>query len=150
MRIDIKKLLVPVDGSDLAERAVEWGKGIAMTNGAELILVRVVDYGKKIGGEISPSNFEVILRELKRDASVYLEARERQLREGGLQARTLLKLGPAVEGILEAARETEADLIVMSSHGYTGLKRWFLGSVAEGVLRAASVPTLMVPVKEEN
>jgi nucleotide-binding universal stress UspA family protein len=78
------------------------------------------------------------------EVNVYLKARRGEFREKGIEARTLVELGPVVETIIDVAAREEADLIAMVSHGRSGLSRVFYGSVAAGVLQRVDRPLLLV------
>jgi len=74
----------------------------------------------------------------------YIRAQERALGEEGILVRGIVRVGNPAEAILELAEKEKASLIVLSTHGRTGLSRWIFGSVAEKVLRGAKVPLLIV------
>jgi nucleotide-binding universal stress UspA family protein len=91
-------------------------------------------------GVVSPDTFT--LRDI--DAKRYLSEIERRLSKKGLRVRTRVTVGSAAEEILAAARSTSADLIAMATRGRSGVGRALFGSVAESVLRASSVPVLLI------
>lgn len=140
-----ERVLVPLDGSELAETILPFAERIAGPLGAEVVLLTVVEplsaiTGLATGGVDRPD--ALFLRQL--EARTHLTETAKPLEARGLRVRTLLGLGvPAVE-IVESARAVGADLIAMTTHGRSGLRRAVFGSVAEEVLRAASVPVLMI------
>jgi nucleotide-binding universal stress UspA family protein len=88
--------------------------------------------------------------QLEAEANDYLDGLVAQLKEEGLNARQAVRRGPAAEAILDYAAQVDADQIVMATHGYSGIKRWTHGSVAERVLLAARVPLLLIRVQEQD
>jgi nucleotide-binding universal stress UspA family protein len=130
----IANILVPLDGSALAERALPYATALAKTANARLRLYHVTtDVG-------SPADIRAEL-----DVEAHLDQIASQLRANGVQATTAST--PAyqtAEAILNAACDPPADLIVMSTHGHSGLGRWLYGSVADQVLGQTDVPVLLV------
>ena len=136
----VKTILVPLDGSSLAEAALTPAMEIARESGGRLVLLRAA-VGHR-GPMADPTDAQV---EAVREAEQYLaEAKARVATAGVADAETSVWYGPPVEAIVEAARFRKADLIVMSSHGRSGLGRLVLGSIAESVLRSTSVPILLI------
>ena len=136
----VKTILVPLDGSSLAEAALTPAMEIARESGAVwCCCVRPWATGSPMA---DPNEAQV---EVVREAEEYLaEARARVTTAGVADVEISVWYGPPVEAIVEAARFRKADLIVMSSHGRSGLGRLVLGSVAESVLRSTSVPILLI------
>lgn len=141
------RILVTLDGSLLAERALEPAMLIAQATGAELTLLRVITPIELWAPfvEIEPA-FEVAQERHERETSVYLEEVRDRLLEGdeALNIRTVVLRGPVAETITDYALENGADLIVISSHGRSGISRWIYGSVAEKVLRGARCCSTLV------
>lgn len=131
-----RRILVPLDGSDLAEQALPLATGLARRAGATLLLLRSVAW-PPVGGAGR-------LRHGEEQARGYLAEVGQRLTRQGCAVGTSLRCDPAAEAILAAAMEQRADLIVMTTHGRGGLGRWAYGSVADRVLRGASVPVLLV------
>jgi len=130
--VPIRNLLVPVDGSDLAELAVPAALELARLFEARAILLRVLDEDREdTAAEI-------------REAEEHLDAISRTFERRGIDTFTIVQKGDAVDEILDAARFHHADLIVMTTHGRSGLSRLVTGSVTEQVLRRATVPLLVV------
>jgi nucleotide-binding universal stress UspA family protein len=140
-----KKIIVPLDGSEQSERAIAHAVSLAQEHGGSLSLVRVVDFASELAGEFSAVAYNSTLERLTEETEEYLEEKKRVLAGQGVQVTTILKLGPPAKRILEAVEESNADLLVMSSHGRSGLSRWFMGSTAEDVMRRSTVPTLLLP-----
>lgn len=132
-------VLIPYDFSAAAERALAWAADLQRSVGGGAIhLIHVLDpIPVPVGvGIPSPAVSEEDVQEVRRDLA---EA----AKKGGVEASTQVILSPsAADAILETARGRHADLIVMGTHGRTGLTRVFLGSVAEHVIRHADCPVL--------
>ncbi|MDX1687220.1 MAG: universal stress protein [Candidatus Promineifilaceae bacterium] len=147
-----ERILVTLDGSLLAERALEPAVLLAQASGAELILLRVVTPIELWAPfvEIEPA-FEVAQERQIRETSVYLEeVRDRLLEdEEALNVRTIALRGPVAETITDYARQNSVDLIVISSHGRSGISRWIYGSVAEKVLRGTRCCSTLIVRDEE-
>jgi nucleotide-binding universal stress UspA family protein len=137
-------ILLPLDGSPLAERALPYATLVARASGAVLVLVRAAQaaHGGAGDGDKRAQQAEAV-----REAEDYLAAVVGALarQEGQLPVETVVRYGPAAEAILQETRLREAGLVVMATHGRSGLGRWLYGSVADTVLRHATVPILLVP-----
>ncbi|MBS2038849.1 universal stress protein [bacterium] len=146
------RILVPVDGSSIAEQALESAVKLAKTFGASLHLVQVAP-GPVSGDYIVDVHLhEAVLRRERERLQTHLDKLGDQLTQTGLSVTTrLLEPGtPGPELVAEIERDP-VDLVVMTSHGRTGVARMFLGSVAEYVARHAPCPTLIVrPKKDEG
>ena len=137
--MDPKVVLVPLDGSRLAEGALAPAIGFGR-GGAKLVLLRAVEaHGTPF---LDPAEAQVAAIE---DAENYLAGAAMRARAAGAtEVETSVWYGPPMESIVEAAHFRKAELIVMSTHGRSGLGRLVLGSVAESVLRATSTPILLL------
>lgn len=133
------KILVPLDGSPLGERALPIAASIAQSVNASLLLVRAVWTRNMTPGLDSGETYLSAVQE----AEAYLEAVARRL-GAGVQVEVVAPPAPAPLGILQVAEQDKADLIVMTTHGRSGLSRWVYGSVAEAVLSRSRVPVLLV------
>jgi nucleotide-binding universal stress UspA family protein len=143
-----RKILVPLDGSELAEcvlphvRAI--GKGC---ESQEVILIRVLEpleLPTRGGLAFSEEDLERMEEERKSEAADYVRRWAERLQEEGLAARWELIQGKAAEAISEYAEKKEVDLIAIATHGRSGISRWYWGSVADRILRSACMPILMV------
>ena len=141
------KILVPLDGSPLAERALEPALRLAQDNQSELLLLSI-PFAKHLFVE-DPIGYKVISPETsiettRAELSAYLHRliETRTPSEAVLYSR--IRYGDEASVIVDTAVTEEIDLIVMSTHGFTGLSRWFLGSVTEKVLRSAPCPVLVI------
>ncbi len=146
-----KRILVSVDGSDFSERALEPAFELARQFRADVILLRVVALETVVmAAGNGPQYLE--LREMReerdRDESeAYLRGIQAQWRPTGVPIATRVAIGAAPEMIVQVAEQCDAELIVMSTHGRSGLNRFLYGSVAEAVLRGTQLPLLLIPVK---
>jgi nucleotide-binding universal stress UspA family protein len=143
------RIVVPLDGSPFAEQALSQAIGLARLTAADVHLVRVADIHRldHMGAARLPVDESAVgplLAEESTDASVYLDEVQDRLRRDGVDASVEVVRGPVARAIVDLTRA--GDLIVMASHGRAGVARWFLGSVAEDVLRRANVPILLVRV----
>jgi nucleotide-binding universal stress UspA family protein len=134
-----ERILVPLDGSGLADAILSQLRRILLYKDADVLLVRSVSLLPSV--EADAVELPSIL---KAQAEKYLEEKASSLRAQGARVETFTRLGAAANGILDIAAEEKATVILMSTHGRSGLARWALGSVAEKVLRASRVPVLAV------
>jgi universal stress protein A len=145
-RLHIRRILVPTDFSESAKRALRYAQRFAEQFQAEVILVHVIEpivYPPELGY----ASFEVPMvteQALRQSATKELEALQRKLGGRQLSVRFSVRTGRPFNEIAEAARELGADLIIISTHGFTGLKHALLGSTAERVVRHAPCPVLTV------
>jgi nucleotide-binding universal stress UspA family protein len=144
-----KRILITLDGSELAERALKPAFALAEKFGAEVLLLRVPLTQQFIS---MPSGSGALLPEeyVERDRQEtedYLRAVKTQWLGSAPKIRVESLSGEPAAVILDVAETEAADLIVMSTHGRSGLSRLLYGSVAESVLRGARSPVLLVPLK---
>lgn len=149
-------ILVALDGSQLAEKALPVAKNLANSSGGTIHLIQAVsrqpEFEAAHGGEASPQ-----LAELSQDLArrlietrltggqEYLDRIASELASAGLKVETAILEGVADEQIISYSGMHGVDLIVISTHGYGGIKRFLLGSVTDRVLRSCEVPVLVVP-----
>jgi universal stress protein A len=147
-----KRILVPLDGSKLAEKALPYAGVLAQKFEAELILVRVLQLTPEIVGGPRSMVFHQEAVEDRHEAEGYLRDRVSQLRELHLlPARTVILENPSVAAaMIDLACQEKVDLIVMSTHGRSGLSRLVHGSVAGKVLEQAPCPVFLVKASESD
>ncbi len=150
-----KHLLVPLDGSRLAELALPMAKSLAHQFNGRITLLQVVPLPTAVGfgHEASGvySNLNSMNQDLKHEAATYMEGKRQDLHKAGIQADVQLVIGKSpAEAILTAVDELNADTIVMSTHGRSGVMRWVFGSVADKVLQQARVPILLARAPAED
>lgn len=139
------RILVPLDGSALARQALAHAVELATRTQAELVLLRVVGFPLS---EIQGAGWSIeqelnVDQHLRQEVGPFAET----LQERGVRVRPLVQQGTAAEVIIDTAAHLQADLIVMATHGYGGIRRWALGSVADKVLHAVATPLLLVRAK---
>lgn len=146
----ITKILVPLDGSELSAAILHIVARVAGPLDLAMALLQVVEpLSPTAMGEVAGRWHEVMA--LRRaDAEQYLSKIAGDLEARGLRVECAVRTGSAVEAIQAYAREQRIGLIAMSTHGRTGLGRLFFGSVAESVLRHATVPVLLWKAREEQ
>lgn len=146
------QILVPLDGSALAEQALSCAVLLGQGLSAGLVLFRAVSIPSDVQAALDQAGPEpdVVETWLGAQANEYLHGVADSLRNAGLSVRHVVQHGAAAEAIVDYAAQTDLRQIVMATHGYTGLKRWTHGSVAERVLQAASVPVLLVRAREAD
>ncbi len=140
----IRTILVPLDGSELAESVLPYAEQIAGRTGSELVLLSAV----YLSSAWSDWPMREDLGKETAAAQMYLEAMRDQLKSRGLNVKTVMAYQPEAESILNAASDEDADLIAMSTHGRSGISRWIFGSVADKVLHATHRPLLLVRARE--
>jgi nucleotide-binding universal stress UspA family protein len=144
-----KRILVPLDGSALAEQALPLAIALASRTLAELMLLQVavplVDYVPGLSPFNRPIPTSIAFPDLLREqAQQQLTTTINRFGTREVAITPVVLFGYPAEMIVDAAIERQADLIVMATHGYSGLRRWALGSVADKVLHANTVPLLLV------
>jgi nucleotide-binding universal stress UspA family protein len=145
-----KRILLPLDGSALAEQAVPHAIAQAERFQAELVLLRVIEPLPKVGGGMSQTAFERAEGEMKAWALGYLEDLAAGVKEQGIPVQVVTMMGHPHTAIVRFAEANQVDLIVISTRGHSGLSRWLMGSVADRVLRGAKAPVLLVRASKEN
>jgi universal stress protein A len=138
---DIRTILHPTDFSPSSQAAFRFAESLARQHGAKLIVLHVSQTYPGVGGEVPEES-------LSESARVGMEAI--QPSDPNLQLERLFLAGPTAEVIMEYAQMKACDLIVMGTHGRTGLVHALLGSVAEKVVREAPCPVLTVRVPKHH
>jgi len=145
MTIKYRKILVPLDGSEFGEAALAHVMYLALLSGADVTLLYVVPTIEDVTGSPQmPIPIDVQWDVLRARAVQYLTGVARRSGWGASKVNVAVETGSAAEIILTVAARGQMDLIAMSTHGRSGVKRWLLGSVAEKVLHAASTPVLLI------
>jgi len=145
-----ERIMVPLDGSKLAECALPYAEELAKGSGSQIILLSVTerkkgqrlfeDPGQPLGYRLEPE----AVGKKEKQAQRYLDRVAKGLQKKGIKVITQVVLWPPAEAILGYSEANQCDIIVMSSHGRSGPSRWTHGSVAEKVFRHSNVPVLMV------
>ncbi len=149
-------ILIALDRSRFAERALEPALQIALRFESKVTLLRVTAPKTQpvvmgpAGGLANLEQIEQTAELEMEEAEAYLESIRRPWSGLGIVARSEVTCGDPAEMILDTARAVDADLIVMTTHGRSGLTRLIYGSVAEAVLRRSMIPVLLLPVKDSE
>ncbi len=142
-----KKILVPLDGSEIANKALDQAEKLARVFDSEIVLFQVVPFMPIYGSPelVTPLIIDEKQKEL---AERYLSQLAEDLKMKGFKVRAVVRTGQqvAVE-IIDFAKEEGVDLIVMCTHGRSGISRWVLGSIALKVLTRAETPILLIRSK---
>jgi nucleotide-binding universal stress UspA family protein len=147
----MQRILFPTDGSDLSERALESAAALAQAQDAELVLVRIVEPLRWVDSDgeagsydsITPEMYDEVQEAINEEAQARLDELTDGLRGRGLRIRTIVLHGFAASELLDCELREEPDLVVMASHGRTGLARFALGSVADRLVREGTTPVLV-------
>ena len=143
---EFKRIMVPLDGSSLAENALPQATALARKFNSHIILIRVLDFhhftlpSSQFGDTLVKAR-----QEAYRDIQDYLKAKEDKLAYQGLNVQSLVDDRSPAQAIIETAKNQGVDLIVMSTHGRGGLARWAFGSVADKVVRHSPCPVFIIP-----
>ncbi len=136
-------ILAAVDGSTCADNALKVAIDLAKGPGGHLTIVHAIDPTSAALAEIQPGH-SLGIDPLRDAGNAILSAAVKKATEAGVKVSTQMVQGKAVEEVVDVAKRLHSDLIVIGSHGRKGLDRLLVGSVAEGVLREANAPTLVV------
>ena len=140
-----KKILVPLDGSKLAEIALSHAESLAAQYQAELVLLTVIDPPTMTGRDgVAVDLFRQEMDTKIEEAEIYLKALKGQFEKRKIKTKVVVTVGSVVRNIIETANGESADLVLIASHGHSGLKRVFFGSVAAGVLNRIEQPLMVI------
>ena len=139
-----KKILVCLDGSALAETALPHAQMLASDEDAEILLLRVSANPAAEFSFSDPSIAHNLIEEMESETLAYMQSARGKLQKAGFRTSFLICQGATAETILQAASESHADVIVMSTHGRSGVKRWLLGSVADRVVTHSDLPVMLI------
>ncbi len=147
----VKRVLIPLDGSLLARTALDVATQVVDTT-CEIILVTAVQDSELLNYPANPMDFNPeyhpTLEMLEANGKRYLEESADTLRQKGYHVRIKVEVGDAAEAIVCVATHQEVDLIVMSTHGRSGVSRLLFGSVTSRVLSQSTRPVLVVPSQQ--
>ena len=136
-----KKILVPLDGSKLAEKILPRMEKLVRGSQGEVHLLRVV-----VSYRLDPREEKEERARLMQEAWDYLEKVASRLRKKRVKAHAVVVYGKDAVQICDFARKNRFDLIAMATHGRSGISRWALGSVADKVLSCSAVPVMLIRV----
>jgi nucleotide-binding universal stress UspA family protein len=140
-----QKILLPLDGSTFSESIVPVAQGLVADGGgsAELILYSVVEPFRNQPSGSSDDWNERMMKEAEQVSRNYLEQVAERLKAGGCKTKVVVEFGEPAQAILDFVEKNGVDLIVMSTHGRSGLARLVFGSVAQRIVHHAAVPVLV-------
>ena len=141
----LKTVVVPLDGSSLAEMALRYVEDLAKKMKLELVLVRAHALPPTVSAEDYGTYTDEVIAQLEAEAEDYLAEKVKAMEGKGFESvSSVLKRGYGAEEIITLARETPDNFIAMCTHGRSGIRRWVLGSVTERVVRHSGDPVLIV------
>jgi nucleotide-binding universal stress UspA family protein len=143
-----KRILLPLDGSAMAEQALPYAIAQAEHFQAELILMKVLEPVER-SISLPPAETSRAEKVTRKLACEYLEGIAAGFLARDISVRVVTVTGQPHEGIVLFAEEEQVDLIVICTHGHSGLTRWLVGSVADRVTRGVNVPVLLVRARKE-
>jgi nucleotide-binding universal stress UspA family protein len=153
VRASYKTILVPLDSSALAEQALDHASSLASTPESSLLLVTILPTSRStmpISDEYAPLWLEEVQRSETTRLKTYLFGIAQKLRNKGLRVRLETPTGTPAAELLRAAQAARADLIVMTTHGRSGLQRLWLGSVATSIVHQSTCPVLLIRASERD
>lgn len=139
----LSKVLITLDGSKESETVIPYVEELATRLQMELLLLRVVDIPYHHVALRQGSGFQDT-KNIEAGAELYLKRVAKRLESKGITVRPVTRVGDAAEEIVKFAGEAKADLVAMSTHGRSGISRWYFGSVAEKVLHGGITPLFLV------
>ncbi len=143
----IKRILVPLDGSRLAEKALANAQQLAQANDAELCLfqgIPFINVEDEFSRIVSPQPLEHTDGQAFENAETYLNGVALRLRSEGITCQTLVLRGDPARLICDVVNESKIDVVVICTHGRTGFNRWMYGSVTNQVIRGVDCPVMVV------
>lgn len=139
-----KKILVPLDGSPVAEAVLPHAEALAKAENAELIILRVPVIPASEYVALDPVVASTVRKDIRDEAATYVTKTVDTLKKDNIKVTGITKEGSVPDVILEVAEETQADMIAMSTHGLTGVKRWLMGSVADKIVHHTHIPVMLI------
>ena len=140
----LRRILVGLDGSPLAETILDAVQALARRLGAEVVLLHVTHVPEMVrAAQAGPALDEVVAQERER-AQAYLEEAARKIAKAGVAVQTAVCVGETAPEIVRYAGRERIDLIALATHGRSGMQRWLYGSVADGVLHTTATPLLLL------
>jgi nucleotide-binding universal stress UspA family protein len=145
----IRRILVPLDGSKVAEQIVSHAEELAKVMGGDVILFQAYESVLRMTpgdllGAMSEEEVKEVNKHREEEVTGYLKAIAGSFREKGLTVSEVVAPGDPAEAILDYAASNAVDIIAMSTHGVSGIKRWVFGSVTDKVLHAGDMPVFVV------
>ncbi len=141
----LKAVVVPLDGSTLAEKALPYVEELAKKIPFKVILLRAYALSPSVTGDEYGTYMEELMNQIESEARDYLTTKVAEAKQKGLKdVVSVVKFGYGADEIITLARDTADNLVAMCTHGRSGVKRWVLGSVTERVVRHSGDPVLII------
>lgn len=147
--VAIRKIVVPLDFSEFSYKSLDYASAFALQSKAEILLLHIIPLNY-VETEVMAFDYSQIEKQASDSCQSRLEKLVRCRVDPSVKSEVRVKIGRPVDEIVNAAKDFEADLIIMSTHGYTGLKHAFLGSTTENVVRYAPCPVLTLREHEHE
>ncbi len=142
-----RKILAPLDGSEFSEYSLEHVKAVAKgCRAKEVVLLRVIEpllQTEDLGGVTTEDWYRDAQSKARAETEKYVSQVADKLKKEGIAAKGIVVLGKAADEILDYATKNQMDLIIMGTHGRSGVSRWVIGSVADKIIRHSPVPILV-------
>ncbi len=139
------KILVPLDGSKTAEIALPHAESLARQYDAELLLLSVISTPVVAAREtLSVKMLQRQIDDESQEMEVYLKGLKGEFRSRNIRAEAMVTIGPVVGSIIQTAEERSVSLVMIASHGHTGLKQVFFGGTAAGILNRINQPLMVI------
>ena len=146
------KILVPLDGSELAETVLPYVKWFTEVSDVdEIVFLRVVEPVRMAGGleaQVMPEDKKLIEQDAAVLAREYLDKIAAKFKGGRAKVKPMVNVGKPSTTIADYVSKSDVDLIIMATHGYSGVHRWVRGSVADEIIQAAKAPVFLVTPKD--
>jgi len=146
------KILVPLDGSELAESALPYVKWfIEVSDVNEIVFLRVVEPFHMAGGleaQVMPEDKNLIEQDATVLARKYLNRIAGRFKNSRIKINRVVNVGKPAKAIAEYVSKSDVDLIIMASHGLSGVHRWVRGSIADEIIHAARAPVFLVTPRD--
>jgi nucleotide-binding universal stress UspA family protein len=142
-----RRIMVPLDGSKLAECVLPHTETLAKLSKASIELVHVIEpleLPTRGGIALSIDDIKQIESHTQNDTESYLHGIVERLKLAGIKARSKILIGKAADSLVDYIHKSNFDLLIMATHGRSGISRWIWGSVAEKILHSSSIPVLLV------
>ncbi len=146
-----RRIMVPLDGSKMAECVIPHVETVAKLSNASVELVHVVEpveLPTRGGIALSGDDLRQIEEHSRHEAQSYLKEIVSRLKSSGIKSRPKLLTGKAADSLVDYMQENNFDLVIMATHGRSGISRWFWGSVADKILYSSKIPVLLVRSQE--
>jgi nucleotide-binding universal stress UspA family protein len=146
-----RRIMVPLDGSKMAECVIPHVETVAKLSNAGVELVHVVEpveLPTRGGIALSGDDLRQIEEHSRHEAQSYLKEIVSRLKSSGIKSHPKLLTGKAADSLVDYMQENNFDLVIMATHGRSGISRWFWGSVADKILYSSKIPVLLVRSQE--